>query len=74
MFECRKEFMIVLLDARGPIARGGAIDWRTDLVLTVISTALQCGVVWRQCAVQQQAQKLLSSEVHCTYRSYGRSA
>ena len=30
--------MIGLLDARGPIAGGGAINWRTDLVLDVIST------------------------------------
>ena len=44
VFECHTEFMVVLLDARGPIARGGAINIRTDLVLNVISTTLQCGV------------------------------
>ena len=53
MFGCRTECIIVVLDSRGSIARGGAIEWRTDLVLSEISTTLQYGVAsvsvqWQQ--------------------------
>ena len=61
VFECHTEFMVVLLDARGPIARGGAINIRTDLVLDVISTTLQCGVasVSVQCSSKPKRSCLL---------------
>ena len=74
--------MVVLLDARGPIARGGAIGWRTDWVLNVvISTTLQCGegVVSVSVSVQcssSEAKKTGASGgalyVRSTYRSDGR--